>query len=144
MSSSTVSIRRWSRPISPNSLTITTVSASAGSRRSRFSSVVLPAPRNPVSTVSGIGSGRRGSGAGAGLSDMGVEVGSAGARGNAPAPSGTSYSSAAAFLAAGFLAADLPDDSLAGAGLCAVAFAAGFDRPLPGLASGIDGVSTAV
>src|SRR5215217_5521038 len=36
---------------------ITTVSAKAGSRRSRLRSVVLPAPRNPVRTVSGIGAG---------------------------------------------------------------------------------------
>src|SRR6478735_10804118 len=36
---------------------MTTVSARAGSLSSRLSSVVLPAPRNPVSTVSGIGSG---------------------------------------------------------------------------------------
>src|SRR5215813_12543457 len=42
-------------PISPNSLISTAVSASAGSSSSRLSSVVLPAPRKPVRTVSGIG-----------------------------------------------------------------------------------------
>jgi len=39
----------------PNSLISTAVSASAGSLSSRLSSVVLPAPRKPVSTVSGRG-----------------------------------------------------------------------------------------
>ena len=58
--------RRYIRPAggrgatSPNSLMMTAVSASAGSFSRRLSSVVLPAPRKPVSTVSGIGSaGRR-------------------------------------------------------------------------------------
>ena len=49
---------RWSSPISPNSLMITAVSASAGSVTSRLSSEVLPAPRKPVSTVRGMGSDR--------------------------------------------------------------------------------------
>src|SRR3954454_7098606 len=57
--SSTVSTSRWSSPISPNSLTMITVSASAGSWSSRLSSVVLPAPRKPVSTVNGIGGRER-------------------------------------------------------------------------------------
>ena len=53
-------------PTSPNSLMMTAVSASAGSFSRRLSSVVLPAPRKPVSTVSGMGSGgrRRASGLG--------------------------------------------------------------------------------
>src|SRR5690242_9469021 len=48
------STRRWSSPISPNSLMITAVSASSGRRRSLFRSVVLPLPRKPVSTVTGM------------------------------------------------------------------------------------------
>ena len=59
MSPSIFSTSRWSSPISPNSLMMTAVSASAGSRSSRLSSVVLPAPRKPVSSVSGIGAGGR-------------------------------------------------------------------------------------
>ena len=57
MLSPTYSTSRWSSEISPNSLMMTAVSASAGSFSSRLSSVVLPAPRKPVSTVSGIGAG---------------------------------------------------------------------------------------
>ena len=49
------SISRWSSPTSPNSLTMTTVSASAGLRSRRFSIVVLPLPRNPVTIVTGTG-----------------------------------------------------------------------------------------
>src|SRR6185437_3180019 len=45
---------RWSRPISPNSLMMTAVSASSGRRSSLFSRVVLPLPRKPVSTVTGM------------------------------------------------------------------------------------------
>src|SRR5258708_6559340 len=41
-------------PISPNSLTRTAVRASAGWRSRWFSTVVLPEPRNPVSTVTGV------------------------------------------------------------------------------------------
>src|SRR3954453_2711315 len=41
-------------PTSPNSLMTTAVSAKAGSRRSRLRRVVLPEPRKPVSTVTGI------------------------------------------------------------------------------------------
>src|SRR5260370_35300645 len=53
-SSSDFSTKRWSSPISPNSLMITAVSASSGRRRSLFKSVVLPLPRKPVSTVTGM------------------------------------------------------------------------------------------
>ena len=53
--SPTYSTSRWSSATSPNSLMMTAVSASAGSFSRRLSSVVLPAPRKPVSTVSGIG-----------------------------------------------------------------------------------------
>ena len=53
-SSSDFSTSRWSSPISPNSLMITAVSASSGRRSSLFSSVVLPLPRKPVSTVTGM------------------------------------------------------------------------------------------
>src|SRR5713226_744992 len=41
-------------PISPNSFTRTAVRASAGCRSKWFSTVVLPAPRKPVSTVTGV------------------------------------------------------------------------------------------
>ena len=54
-SSPDASISAWSSPMAPNSFTITAVRCSAGSRSSRLSSVVLPAPRNPVRTVTGIG-----------------------------------------------------------------------------------------
>ena len=47
------SISAWSRPISPNSLTTTAQSASAGSRSRRLSSVVLPLPRKPVISDTG-------------------------------------------------------------------------------------------
>ena len=53
-SSSDFSTSRWSSPISPNSLMITAVSASSGRRSSLFSSVVLPLPKKPVSTVTGM------------------------------------------------------------------------------------------
>src|SRR5579862_315085 len=53
-SSSDFSTRRWSRPISPNSLMMTAVSASSGRRSSLFKRVVLPLPRKPVSTVTGM------------------------------------------------------------------------------------------
>jgi hypothetical protein len=43
-------------PISPTSFTSTAVSASAGSLSNRLSSVVFPAPRKPVKTLSGMGS----------------------------------------------------------------------------------------
>ena len=49
------STSRWSIATSPNSLMMTAVSASAGSFSSRLSSVVLPAPRKPVSTETGMG-----------------------------------------------------------------------------------------
>src|SRR5258708_9612772 len=41
-------------PISPNSLTSTAVRASSGRRSKLFNTVVLPAPRKPVSTVTGV------------------------------------------------------------------------------------------
>src|ERR1700722_13839515 len=41
-------------PISPNSLTSTAVRASSGCRSRWFNTVVLPAPRQPVSTVTGV------------------------------------------------------------------------------------------
>ena len=41
-------------PISPNSFSITAILRPCFSRRIWFSSVVLPAPRKPVSTVTGI------------------------------------------------------------------------------------------
>src|SRR5207253_3397146 len=53
-SSVALSTRRWSRPISPNSLTMTAVAAMPGCFSTWLSSVVLPLPRNPVSTVTGI------------------------------------------------------------------------------------------
>src|SRR5947209_3591270 len=53
-SSVAFSTSRWSRPISPNSLTMTAVEAMPGSFSTWFSSVVLPLPRNPVSTVTGM------------------------------------------------------------------------------------------
>ena len=55
MPSDDCSTSRWSIATSPNSLMMTAVSASAGSFSSRLSSVVLPAPRKPVSTETGIG-----------------------------------------------------------------------------------------
>src|SRR5580658_7922957 len=51
--SSLVSISRWSRPISPNSLMMATVPANSGALSRRASVVVLPLPRKPVSTVTG-------------------------------------------------------------------------------------------
>ena len=54
VSSVVCAIRSWSRPISPNSLTMTTVPVRSGRRSRRLSSVVLPLPRNPVSTVTGM------------------------------------------------------------------------------------------
>ena len=56
-SSSLASTRRWSRPTSPNSFTITAVRASAGSRSRCESSVVFPLPRKPVTTLTGRGLG---------------------------------------------------------------------------------------
>ena len=53
-SSVALSTSRWSMPISPNSLTITAVSAMSGCFSTWFSTVVLPLPRNPVSRVTGI------------------------------------------------------------------------------------------
>ncbi len=53
ISSSLASTSRWSSPTSPNSLTITAVRASAGSRSRFASSVVLPLPRKPVITETG-------------------------------------------------------------------------------------------
>ena len=52
-SSIACSISRWSSPTAPNSLTMTTVSASEGRRSRWFSTVVLPLPRNPVMIVTG-------------------------------------------------------------------------------------------
>ncbi len=40
-------------PTAPNSLTITAVPAPSGDLRKRRISVVFPAPRNPVTTVTG-------------------------------------------------------------------------------------------
>ena len=54
MPSEACSTSRWSIATSPNSLMMTAVSGSAGSLSSRLSSVVLPAPRKPVSTETGI------------------------------------------------------------------------------------------
>ena len=54
ISSVALSTSRWSRPISPNSLTMTAVAAMPGCFSTWFSSVVLPLPRNPVSTVTGM------------------------------------------------------------------------------------------
>src|SRR6185312_3325883 len=51
--SSLVSISRWSRPISPNSLMMATVPANSGAFSRRASAVVLPLPRKPVRTVTG-------------------------------------------------------------------------------------------
>ena len=53
-SSVALSTSRWSRPISPNSLTMTAVAAMPGCFSTWFKTVVLPLPRNPVSTVTGI------------------------------------------------------------------------------------------
>src|SRR3984885_639916 len=53
-SSSAPMIRSLSMPISPNSLTMTAYFLPWFSDRMRLSSVVLPAPRYPVSTVTGI------------------------------------------------------------------------------------------
>ena len=52
--SSLVSIRSWSSPTSPNSLMITAVREKSGCLSRRPSSVVLPLPRKPVSTATGI------------------------------------------------------------------------------------------
>ena len=52
--SSLVSIRSWSSPTSPNSLMITAVRENSGLLSRRASSVVLPLPRKPVSTETGI------------------------------------------------------------------------------------------
>src|SRR3954470_7838011 len=57
--SSSVRTSRWSRPISPNSLTSTAARASAGCRSRWLSRVVLPAPRKPVTTVTGVVSAMR-------------------------------------------------------------------------------------
>src|SRR6476646_1156454 len=57
--SSSFSTSRWSSPISPNSLTSTAARARAGCWSRWFSTVVLPAPRNPVSTVTGVVSAMR-------------------------------------------------------------------------------------
>src|SRR5271168_5615373 len=51
--SAACTIRRWSRPASPNSLTTTPVPWPSGVRRKRCTSVVLPLPRNPVTMKSG-------------------------------------------------------------------------------------------
>ena len=53
ISSSLASTSRWSRPTSPNSLTITAVRASAESTQQVRSSVVFPLPRKPVTTLIG-------------------------------------------------------------------------------------------
>ena len=52
--SSLLAISSWSRPISPNSLTMTAVRAKPGSRKMREISVVLPLPRKPVTIATGI------------------------------------------------------------------------------------------
>src|SRR6188472_869832 len=44
----------WSTPTSPNSFSITAIFLPWFSDRMRFSSVVLPAPRKPVNTVTGM------------------------------------------------------------------------------------------
>ena len=41
-------------PISPNSLTMTAILPASGALSSRLTSVVLPAPRKPVSRVIGM------------------------------------------------------------------------------------------
>src|SRR5262249_45210141 len=48
-------IKSASTPTSPNSLTMTTASVSAGSLSRALSSVVLPDPRNPVISVTQMG-----------------------------------------------------------------------------------------
>ena len=53
-SPSIASNKRWSSPTSPHSLTITSVSASSRAWSRRLISVVLPEPRKPVTTCSGI------------------------------------------------------------------------------------------
>ena len=53
--SSLLAIRSWSSPISPNSFTMTAVRAYPGVRRIRPISVVLPLPRKPVTTETGVG-----------------------------------------------------------------------------------------
>src|SRR5258706_8400667 len=55
MPSDSASISRWSRAIAPNSLITTAVSARSGLASTRPRKVVLPLPRNPVSTDSAIG-----------------------------------------------------------------------------------------
>src|SRR3954469_5195792 len=55
--SSIRSSKWWSSPISPNSLISTAVSDNLGSSNSRCNSVVLPEPRNPVISVTGVKSG---------------------------------------------------------------------------------------
>ena len=59
ISPSIASTSRWSSPTAPNSLTITAVSPSSGCFSRWFSSVVLPLPRKPVSTVTGTRSAER-------------------------------------------------------------------------------------
>ena len=54
--SSTVSTSWWSMPTSPNSLMSTAASPSEGCFKSWLSSVVLPLPRKPVSTMIGVSS----------------------------------------------------------------------------------------
>ena len=53
-SPSTTSINSWSRPISPNSLIITAIRSEPCLDKIAFRSVVFPAPRKPVSIVTGI------------------------------------------------------------------------------------------
>src|SRR3984957_1358887 len=53
-SSIAFSTKRWSMPISPNSLTMTAVAAISGCFSTWLSTVVLPLPRNPVSRVTGV------------------------------------------------------------------------------------------
>ena len=52
--SSADSTSRWSMPIAPSSLTTTAVSRSPSARSRRLRSVVLPLPRNPVRTKTGV------------------------------------------------------------------------------------------
>ena len=59
VSSFASSTSRWSRPISPNSLITTAVSAMSGCCSRFLSNVVLPEPRNPVMTETGTAPARR-------------------------------------------------------------------------------------
>src|SRR6202043_3011919 len=65
------STSKWSRPISPNSLTMTAVAAISGCFKTWFSTVVLPLPRNPVSSVTGVRENASSTAIRLGFSDLG-------------------------------------------------------------------------